>query len=67
VAFIGLEIKNEQRVSPGEILGAMYESGLERLEQVKWAILEPDGKIAIIPQDSDENVISQQRDARLPA
>ena len=41
---------NKERVSPGEIFEKMHESGLERLEQVKWAILETDGKISIIPE-----------------
>jgi uncharacterized membrane protein YcaP (DUF421 family) len=59
-AYIGKNM-NEQRVSPGEIFTAIHESGLERLEQVKWAILETDGKIAIVPQDSDEQLHSQQQ------
>jgi uncharacterized membrane protein YcaP (DUF421 family) len=62
--YIGKHM-DEERVSPGEIFNAMHESGLEQLEQVKWAILESDGKIAIIPQDSDENVFSPQQREKL--
>ena len=57
---------NRERVSPGEIFAQMHQSGLYRLEQVRWAILETDGRIAIIPsqgeaQSSDPNA-SQQGD-----
>lgn len=41
---------NAERITPGEIFAEMHKSGLERLEQVAWAILEPDGKIAIVPE-----------------
>jgi uncharacterized membrane protein YcaP (DUF421 family) len=40
---------NKERIAPDEIYGEMHKSGLERIEQVKWAILETDGKISIIP------------------
>lgn len=46
---------NKERVDAAEIFGAMHESGLYRLEQVKWAILETDGKFSIIPKDEDQN------------
>ncbi len=41
---------NRERVSPDEIFSEMHQSGLERLEQVAWAILDGDGKIAIVPE-----------------
>jgi uncharacterized membrane protein YcaP (DUF421 family) len=41
---------NEERIAPEEIFTAMHESGLERLEQVRWAILETDGRISIVPE-----------------
>jgi uncharacterized membrane protein YcaP (DUF421 family) len=43
---------NEERISPGEVFDAMHQSGLARLDEVQWAILETDGKITIIPQDA---------------
>ena len=49
---------NQERVSPGEIFDAIHEAGLERMEQVKWAILQSDGKITIVPQEADRNVVS---------
>src|SRR5699024_5532559 len=42
---------NEERITPEEIYSAMHESGLDRLEQVRWAILESDGRISIVPED----------------
>lgn len=34
----------------------MHMAGLYDLNQVKWAILETDGEIAIIPEDNTEPV-----------
>ena len=44
---------NRERIAPEDIFSAMHKVGLERLGQVEWAILEGDGKIALIPR-SDE-------------
>ena len=38
-----------ERLSPDEILDAMHAVGLERMEQVKWAVLYPDGTVAVVP------------------
>jgi uncharacterized membrane protein YcaP (DUF421 family) len=40
---------NRERIAPEDIFSAMHKVGLERLDQVQWAILESDGKIALIP------------------
>ena len=32
---------------------ALHKAGYENLEQIKWAILEDDGKIALIPADGE--------------
>jgi uncharacterized membrane protein YcaP (DUF421 family) len=45
---------DEERVSPDEILQVARESGLESLDQVKWAILQSDGNIAIVPKASEK-------------
>lgn len=42
---------NKERISPEEVYSEMHKSGLERLAQVKWAILETDGKISIVPYE----------------
>jgi len=43
---------NKERVSADEVLQVARESGLETLDQVKWAILQSDGKIAIVPKEA---------------
>ena len=50
VAFIENNLHKE-RVDAAEIFSEMHKSGLHQLEQVKWAILESDGKISIISVD----------------
>lgn len=40
---------NRERIAPEDIFSAMHKVGLEQLRQVEWAILEGDGKIALIP------------------
>lgn len=41
---------NRERVSPEEIYSQLRMNGLERIEQVRWAVLEGDGKISIVPE-----------------
>jgi uncharacterized membrane protein YcaP (DUF421 family) len=40
-----------ERIAPDEVFLAMHKVGVEKLEEVAWAILESDGKIAIIRSD----------------
>ncbi|HSL30460.1 MAG TPA: YetF domain-containing protein [Anaerolineales bacterium] len=57
---------NKERISPDEVFGEMHKSGLERLEQVKWAILETDGKISIVPEDSETHAKGNRPDEKSP-
>jgi uncharacterized membrane protein YcaP (DUF421 family) len=41
---------NAERVSAEEIYSEMRKVGLDRLSQVRCVMLEPDGKIAIVPR-----------------
>ena len=43
-----------ERVTPEDVFTAMHRAGLADLPQVRWAILEDDGKIAIIPKEPAE-------------
>lgn len=43
-------VMNAERVSAEEIYSEMRKVGLERLSQVRWVLLESDGKIAIVPR-----------------
>lgn len=40
-----------ERVPPEEVVSEMRRAGVERLEEVRWAVLEPGGKIAIIREE----------------
>jgi uncharacterized membrane protein YcaP (DUF421 family) len=44
------EALDNERVSPEELFAEMHAAGVERLEQVRWAILEDGGKISIIAE-----------------
>lgn len=57
---------NKERISPGEVFGEMHKSGLERLSQEKWAILETDGKISIVPYVSETQAKGDQPDEKSP-
>ena len=50
---------DRERIAPEDIFSAMHKVGLERLEQVEWAILESDGRIALVPA-----VLPAQRDLK---
>ena len=43
------ESLNRERIAPEDIFSAMHKVRLEWLDEVEWAILESDGKIALIP------------------
>jgi uncharacterized membrane protein YcaP (DUF421 family) len=46
------ETLQKERVAPGEVLDAMHAAGLHRMEEVRWAILETDGRITIVPWEA---------------
>lgn len=48
---------NKERVTPDEVFGEMHKVGLYRLDQIRWALLETDGKIAIIPEDAVQHSV----------
>jgi uncharacterized membrane protein YcaP (DUF421 family) len=58
---------NEERIAPEEIFNAMHESGLERLEQVRWAILETDGKISIVSEEQTASSGNQGKQTKAAA
>jgi uncharacterized membrane protein YcaP (DUF421 family) len=47
---------NRERIAPEEIGIAMHKYGIEALADVKWAMLEVDGSITIIPARSTETI-----------
>lgn len=57
--FIVPETMSLERVTPGEVLNEMHRSGMERMPQVKWAVLETDGKITIVPWETGTGTTGQ--------
>jgi uncharacterized membrane protein YcaP (DUF421 family) len=55
---------NLERVTPDELFNEMHNAGLERLDQVRWAVLESDGQIAIVPEEQSPPVIPNKEKAR---
>lgn len=40
---------NKERISPEEIFAEMHKNGIDELARVRWAILEADGRVSIVP------------------
>ncbi len=51
---------NTERVTPDEVFSEMHKAGVDSLDQVKWAILESDGKIAIVPSQATSQSAAQE-------
>ncbi len=45
---------NRERISPEELYSQMHKAGCEHLSRVRWAVLESDGRIAIILEKESE-------------
>lgn len=60
--FMRSDRMDPERLSPGEILDAMHKAGLERMEQVKWAVLYPDGTVAVVPWEAQQGSAGQDSD-----
>lgn len=48
-AFV-LPALHEERLSSADVYDAIQKAGLSRVEQVQWAVLQADGRIAIVPR-----------------
>lgn len=54
------ENMNVVRITSDEIFNEMHKSGLSRLEQVQWAILEADGKVSVVPSEEHETAMRRK-------
>ncbi len=54
---------NRERIGPEELLAEMHKAGYEKLEQIRWAILEDDGKISLVPADGEKMPQNHNDDA----
>jgi uncharacterized membrane protein YcaP (DUF421 family) len=57
-----LKAMDNERVSVNELYNEMRKAGLRELDQVQWAILNADGKIAFLPKDQSQQVQTQSLD-----
>ena len=55
------ETMNRERVSPEEIRLELHKYGLEELSQIRWAMLEVDGSITLVPTRPGEATIQRNR------
>lgn len=55
---------NEERVGPGEIFAELHKAGFAELSQVRWAILETDGTISVIPMGENGGTASNKEQER---
>ena len=47
---------DRERITSDDIFSAMHKAGIGELRDVEWAILEGDGKIAIVPRSSRASI-----------
>jgi uncharacterized membrane protein YcaP (DUF421 family) len=51
-----------ERLAPEHVMEALHEAGFDRPEKIRWAILEADGQISVIPKGKP--VVNRRMDAR---
>lgn len=51
---------NAERVQPDDVYAELRKSGLERLSQARWVVLEDDGRISVVP--GEPPVMPQRQD-----
>ena len=44
------EVMDRERITPDELYTEMRRVGVDRLENVRWAVLEPDGNISVVAE-----------------
>ena len=54
---------DKSRVDEGDVLSAARREGLERMEQIKYAVLERNGQISIIPREPPASAPAGERPA----
>jgi|SRR5688572_4339410 len=56
----------KERVTPDEVYNELHKSGLEKVSQVKWGILETDGKISLIANEEPSQGKSKKDEEQAP-
>lgn len=55
----------QEQITPGELESAIREHGIERISDVKIAVMEPDGVISVIPMAHGEKRIDSLKHRRI--
>lgn len=48
------DVLHKDRIRPDEILSEMRKAGIERLDMIKWGVLEPDGRMSFVRYDGED-------------
>lgn len=51
---------NQERVSPEEIYAEMHQAGFYDISQIKWAVMESDGRLSFVPEDDEQGNPAQR-------
>ncbi|MFI5135910.1 MAG: DUF421 domain-containing protein, partial [Chitinophagales bacterium] len=57
----------KEKISEDELMAAIREHGVDKIEDVKLAMLENDGSISVVSFDSDSKTIVRRRARKIPA
>lgn len=55
------DVIHKDRLRPDEIFSEMHKAGIERLSDVKWAWLEPDGKMSFVRVDGEDTKAAEEQ------
>lgn len=57
------DVLNKERVTPEEVMSEARKSGVNSIEEIRWAVLESDGKIAVVPESPGQTPDRDKKDA----
>lgn len=57
------DVMHRERVSSDEVMSEMRTAGIESLHEVKWVVLEPDGRLSFIPYLRSSQLPAQRESA----
>jgi uncharacterized membrane protein YcaP (DUF421 family) len=55
---------NLERIAPDDVYSEMHKAGLAELSEVRWALLEPDGRLSFVPFRPDARPIRREQETQ---
>jgi uncharacterized membrane protein YcaP (DUF421 family) len=55
---------NLERIAPDDVYSEMRKAGLAELSEVRWALLEPDGRLSFVPFRQEAKQIKREAEAQ---